>query len=105
LVAGAPWDSTFAAAVVAGILALLGLVWGVIAFFITQAGTTRVSARKEWRERFDVALVWTLSTSKVRQKLGMEQISSLTTAKWVTKQDRDLAISAVAIVRDRYAGT
>lgn len=88
-------EATLNAAVVAAIVASVGLVWAVVSFFITRHTTNTTSARSEWRSRFEQAQALARSADVDEAKTGALLLKSLSTEKWVTDTDRATTVSVL----------
>lgn len=88
-------DATLAAAIVAAIVASVGLLWSVVSFFITRSLTKTTTARSEWRSRFENAHALALSADPNEARTGALLMKSLSTEKWVTDADRATTASVL----------
>lgn len=89
-------SATLVAAVIAASVAVVGLAWSVVSFFITRHSQRADAARQEWARRYEQALAQALSTDTREAAAGLVLIEKLSKAKWATDEDRATAASVLA---------
>ncbi|MCU1423040.1 MAG: hypothetical protein JWN36_2691 [Microbacteriaceae bacterium] len=105
IVAGAPWDSTFAAAVVAGVIGLLTLAGTFVQLIVTRSRLSRfertlladqkeVAVRQQHRLELNDGIRYVLGKGMRSREIGFTMLGDLMGASWATDDDR-LKVAAV----------
>lgn len=88
-------DATLLAAIIAAVVASLGLIWSLVSFYLNRKETRTNSARHHWQRRFEKAHDLALSSDMREAKSGVLLIQSLSREKWVNDEDKATAVSVL----------
>lgn len=102
---GVAWDGDALAAVLAGGLSLVTLVWTIVSFFLTRGRLSKFEKRSLEQEReagvreqhrleMNDGISYVLGKSKQSQEIGLTMLEHLRGAEWATDDDR-LKVAAV----------